>query len=259
MRASALSAIALFVSIACASAQTNPALSYATYFGGKASDRITAMTVDRHGNVYVTGNTTSADFPATTGAYRTTTNAGSTCAFNQPCADAFIAKLRPDGAGVVFATFFSGSPAGIAVDADGNVYVSGNVSGDFPVTTGALAVANGTLFVTKLSADGAGLLYSARFGSGQSDQFLGFALDRDGRAYLSVLSYSADFPVTPGSYQSPQNGAYVVRLKADGSALDYSARLGGADSGNLGRTGTRPQSIAVDSAGEAYVYGVTDS
>src|SRR5262245_12443173 len=242
-------------------------LLYSTYLGGTGSEidegfdklarRVGAITVDAAGNAYVTGSTNSADFPTTAGAYHIT-NAG--------FADAFVTKLNATGSALIYSTYLGGSDFdrgyGIAVDAAGNAYVTGEaVSTDFPTTAGAFqpAKAGGfsDSFVTKLNATGSALVYSSYLG-GTGSEFPGrLALDAAGQAYVTGATASFDFPTTAGAFQTAKatNGidAVVTQVNASGTALVYSTYLGGTFGDDFG------EGIAVDSSGQAYVTGQTTS
>lgn len=119
----------------------DPAISYATYLGtsnatNNAFSEINSIAVDGSGDVYVTGDTTSPDFPTTSGAY--STKFPSSC--TGKCIDGFVAKLNPAGTALIYSTFLGGaSGSGIAVDAAGNAYVTGTTtSSDFPISPGAI-------------------------------------------------------------------------------------------------------------------------
>ena len=236
----------------------DPALVYSTFLGGSAPDFGLGIAVDAAGNAYVTGETTSADFPTTPGAFDTTLNGG----FG---GDAFVTKLSGSGTALVYSTFLGGSGTdfgtGIAVDAAGNAYVTGRSgSPDFPTTPGAFDTTfNGIedAFVTKLDAAGSALVYSTFLGGSLVDQGLGIAIDAAGNAYVTGATLSADFPTTPGAFSTTFTGAsygvgdaFVTKLNAAGSALVYSTFLGGSGS-DYG------QGIAVDDSGNAYVTGAT--
>src|SRR5439155_1727170 len=141
----------------------DPALFYSTFIGGSDSDSPSGITVDADGNAYVTGFTSSTDFPTTAGAFQTA-NAGQM----QP-QDVFVTKLDPTGSTLVYSTYLGGrngsdGAARIAVDTFGNAYVAGiTSSSDFPTTPGALQTTFGGVedaFVTKLNPLGSALVYS---------------------------------------------------------------------------------------------------
>jgi hypothetical protein len=233
------------------------ALVYSTFLGGSGGDIANGIAVDGAGSAYVAGSTTSSDFPTTPGAFQTTYGGGLVNG------DAFVAKLSADGSTLAYSTYLGGSSGdvadGIAVDGAGGAYVAGYTnSADFPTTPGAFQTTyggNGDAFVAQLSADGSALVYSTFLGGSNGDYANAIAVDGTGSAYVAGTTYSADFPTTPGAFQTTKNGnsnAFVARLSADGSGLVYSTLLGG--SGEDGAIG-----IAVDGAGSAYLAGQTYS
>ncbi len=231
----------------------DPILVYSTYVGGNYGDGANGIAVDASGNAYVTGFTSSANYPTTAGTYQAALGGVN---------NAFVTKLDPTGTALVYSTYLGGSSRdwgqGIAVDASGNVYVTGfSYSTDFPTTAGAFQTAFGAIsnaFITKLNPTGTALVYSTYLGGTGGDWGYGIAVNPVGNAYVTGYSQSPNFPITPGVYQTVLKGAnaYITELKIDGSGLVYSTFLGGsvADSG----TG-----IALDSGGNAYVTGYTDS
>jgi len=240
------------------------ALVYATYLGGSNSDFGEGVAVDSSGSAYVTGNTGSANFPTTAGAYQTIYGGG--------VADLFVAKLNATGSALVYATYLGGSGddgnnpyfhEGIAVDNNGSAYVtSGTNSANFPTTAGAYQMVFGggvgigdDAFVVKLNAAGSALIYATYLGGSSDDASVGIAVDSNGNAYVTGSTQSANFPTTAGAYQTILRGmsdAFVVKLNAAGSGLVYATYLGGSsDDGSYG--------IAVDSSGNAYVTGSTSS
>jgi hypothetical protein len=247
------------------------ALVYSTYLGGNGVEHGHRIAVDSAGSAYVTGSTSSNDFPTTTGAFDTTCH---TC--TNAFGDAFVTKLNAAGDALVYSTYLGGSGndfgVGIAVDSAGSAYVTGGTSSsDFPTTTAAFDMTCGTngtcdgigdAFVTKLNAVGNALVYSTYLGGGSFDQGLGIALGSAGSAYVSGYTTSNNFPTTIDAFDTtcgtngPCGGfnfdAFVTKLDAAGNALVYSTYLGG-NSLEYG------YEIAVDSAGSAYVSGLTYS
>ncbi len=235
------------------------ALLYSTYLGGSGNDQGFGIAVDSSGHAYVTGLTSSIDFPTTPGAFQTASGGGP---------HAFVTKLNAAGSALVYSTYLGGSRfdlgRGIAVDSGGYAYVTGfTTSPDFPTTTGAFQTTSGgraDAFVTKLNSTGTGLVYSTYLGGGFNEQGLGIAVDPGGHAYVTGFTFSANFPTTTGAFQftapvkvPPGSGdAFVTKLNAAGSALLYSTYLGGSG-------GDRGLGIAVDSGGHAYVTGSTTS
>ena len=230
------------------------ALTYSTYLGGSSYEYAEGIAVDASGNAYVTGETTSTNFPTTSGATQTA-NAGGD--------DAFVTKLNAAGSALTYSTYLGGSSndgaAGIAIDVSGSACVTGYTgSTNFPTTGGATQTANAgsdDAFVTKLNAAGSVLTYSTYLGGSSHDYPIGIALDASGNAYVTGETSSTNLPTTGGVTQTADAGnydAFVTKLNAAGSALTYSTYLGGS-SYDVGL------GIAVDAGGSAYVTGGTQS
>ncbi len=185
-----------------------------------------------------------------------------------------------------YATYLGGSTedagTAIAVDAAGSIYVIGfTVDTDFPVTPGAFqttnAMDNEVAFVAKLNAAGSALVYSTYLGGTGStthvegNDAFGIAVDTAGSVYVCGETYSNDFPVTTGAYQTQNKGfandvqnAFISKLSPDGSALVYSTYLGGSGleittNGFDFFDGDSPLRMTVDAAGSAYVVGTAYS
>jgi hypothetical protein len=233
-------------------------LVYAGYIGGSAYDEARGIAVDGAGNAYVTGYThsTEATFPVV-GGPDPTFNGG---------IDAFVAKVRADGTGLVYAGYIGGSDGdfgnGIAVDGAGNAYVTGytySTEATFPIVGGPDLTFNGGVdaFVAKVRADGTGLVYAGYIGGVDLDYGYGIAVDKAGNAYVTGYTHSteATFPVVDGPDLTYNGGdsdvdGFVAKVRADGASLVYAGYIGG--SGNDYGAG-----IAVDGAGNAYVTGYT--
>jgi uncharacterized protein (TIGR03437 family) len=231
-------------------------LVYATYLGGNGEDTAFGIAVDSSGNVYLTGYTSSADFPITSGAYQGGYRGGSL--------DAFLVKLNAAGNALVYSTYLGGAGEdigyGITLDATNEPVIAGSTASlNFPVTGGAYATtyAGGVTdgFVVRFNAAGTSLVYSTYLGGAGEDAAYGVALDTHGNAYLTGYTESADFPITPGALQTTTAGGYdafVTAINATGNALVYSTFLGGTD-GDFGF------GIATDSSANAYITGYTTS
>ena len=245
-------------SVAAFVAKLNPAgnsLEYCTYMGGSDDDRAYGIAVDSSGAAYVTGATTSPDFP--------TRHAEQSSL--QGSRNAFVFKLNPMGDMLVFSTFLGGSGAdtanGIAVDTSGNSYVVGDTTSmNFPAT-GFQTANHGSqdAFVAKLSSNGEQLLFGTYLGGAGNDHGGAVAVDSSGSVYVTGNTWSSNFPVE-NAFQSTIAGpcsAYIARLSSSGNSLMFSTYLGGS-----GCTMSYPetgQGIALDAQGDAYVAGVTSS
>ena len=232
---------------------TGTALLYATYIGGSGDDRAAAIAVDSSGQAYVTGSTASPNFPLLL-PVRTTLGGAKT---------AFVLKLNATGNQLVYSTYLGGSNydigTAIAVDAAGSAYVAGDtLSTNFPVLGGVQAASGGgaDVFVSKLTAAGA-LSYSTYLGGAANEHAGGIAVDSSGAAYVAGGTTSTNFPVL-GAIQASNHGAqdaFITKLSPSGSALSYSTYLGGSAT----IATEQANGIAVDTSGNAYIAGVTNS
>jgi hypothetical protein len=231
----------------------DPVLFYSTYVGGSGSDQGISVALDSADKAYITGITTSADFPVSSGAAQVSSTNGS---------NLFITKMNATGTGVVYSTYVGGSGTdeglGIAVDTAGRAYVTGLTdSADFPVTAGAFqsSLGGGTdAFIVKLNPLGTGLIYSTYLGGNLNDEGYGIAVDVDDNAYVTGVTDSANYP-TPSGFQTVKKAgsdAFLSKMSSSGSALSYSTFLGG-DGADLGLA------VTTDTSGNAYVAGATNS
>lgn len=251
---------------------TGSALSYATYLGGNSYDESAAIAIDGSNNVYITGYTQSDEksFPVA-GALDLTYNGG--------FSDAFVAELNSTGTGRVYCGYIGGGSLdfgkAIKVDASGNAYVSGTTTSDqttFPDGDGFGAVpgadqtinGNADAFVVKVASFGTGLTYATYIGGDDIDSSNGIAIDGSGNTYVSGATNStqATFPNGSGfgalpGFDKTHNGlsdGFVVKLNSAGTAFVYATYLGGSGNENLAGGG-----IAVDTSGNVYLTGNTDS
>jgi len=181
---------------------------------------------------------------------------------------------------LAYSTYLGGNDVdygtAIAVDSSGNTYITGLTGSlNFPLTPGAFETVNKassgnavtTAFVSKLNASGTALVYSTYLGGtaipntplSQGDYGHAIAVDSTGAAYITGLTYSADFPVTKGAYQTSNHAAanstytgFISKINPAGTALDYSTFMGGSSTDD-------PLSIAVDATGDVYTAGATFS
>ena len=244
-------------------------LVYSTFLGGDSWDEGRGIAVDSVGNAYVTGGTSSNNFP-THNPLQATRSGGY---------DAFVTKLNAGGSALLYSTYLGGSindnGNGIALDSAGNIYVAGDTfSTDFPTINPLQAdygghnnvtLFGGDAFVAKLNASGSTLMYSTYLGGSEADAAQAIATDSSGNAYITGLTQSANFPTTAGAFDTifgggtcvtgsntyPCPDAFVVELNPDGIS-DYATFLGGGDRDEgLG--------ITVDGAGNLYLAGFTYS
>jgi uncharacterized repeat protein (TIGR01451 family) len=234
----------------------DPVLSYSTYLGGSARDSATGVAVDEAGNVYLTGSTYSLDFPTPGGAYPTPQGSLAQSGTSLDGPDVFVTKFRrghwPDSSELVpvYSTYLGGETtdlaAGIAVDADGNAYVTGQTfSQSFPTypeihptppigfecePACPFQVVNrgySDAFVTKLDPSGA-LVYSTYLGGWFYDGARAIAVDSAGNAHVVGYTFSDDLRLENSNQPYRGDGdAFVAKLNANGSRLLFSTYLGG--------------------------------
>jgi hypothetical protein len=225
----------------------DPILSYATSLGGGDQDEGNAVAVDAAGNVFVAGFTRSTNFPAS----------GSPAGHF----DLFVTKLDSTGSVVLSSTYVGGSgpdeARGLAIDADGNAYLTGVTrSTNFPTKNPLQAALSGEsdAFVVKLSTTGAGLVFSTYWGGTDLDEGTGIAIDNARNVYVTGVTRSTDFP-TASPRQAAAAGqldAFVTKLTPSGGGPSYSSYLGGSGS-------DQAHAIAADPSGNVTVVGTTSS
>lgn len=231
-------------------------LIFSTIIGGNDEDVAAKIEVDDAGQSYITGGTSSSDFPAVSALKDTI---GGT-------RDAFVIKLNASGSDLLYSSYLGGGAGedgagedGIAIglDPNGHVYVAGITSStDFPTVNAYQDTLAGKrdLFVTKISTGCDALLYSTYLGGHLTDDAFDMQVDCSGCVYLTGETASFDFP-TVNAFQSGSGGftdAFIAKLSAGGDQLVYSTYLGGsgADAG---------RGLEVDSSGDVVVVGITGS
>ncbi len=261
-------------------------LLYSTYLGGENIDVGNGIAVDNFGNAYVVGSTISPHFPVGPFSINTLCGGDGKCGtswnqFGLLVKNGFITKLNAAGSGLLYSGFigeFEGVEAqAVTVDSNGNAYVTGTVGPNgvptvtitppalppppFPITATAFQpIINGgaNAFVMKIDTTGGAILYSSYLGGDTEDIGYGIALDSSANVYVTGLTYSTNLSTTAGALQPAYGGAgdaftAKINMNASGAAsLNYLTYLGGTglDQGN---------GIAVDTAGNAYIAGVTNS
>ena len=223
----------------------DPVLSYSTYLGGNSVDEITAIAVDSAGNAYVTGDTTSTNFPTTLG---------------PSTGDMFVAKLDPNGA-KLYATYAGGNtdldfPTGIGVDVLGNAYIAGQTAEtNLPTTAGALRTTyqGGPYdgFVFSLNSTGSGFNYFTYLGGSGFDLLAAIAVDSLGNAYLTGQTSSGDYP-TASPFET-------VASIGDGGIFSTTNSGTNWTASNTGLVNKNVTAIALNhpSAGATAIYAAT--
>ena len=238
-------------------------LLYSTYLGGSGSDSAAAIAVDSKGDVFVTGQTTSSNFPiAPKSSSNSTTTTAPFQASYAGSGDAFVAELPSTGNALTYSSYLGGSGAdfgqGIAVDASGDAYVTGSTqSPDFPIPAGTTPFqptisGSSDAFVTEVNFSGTALIYSTYLGGTQADTAQGIQLDSSGNAYVAGYTFSTDFP-TMNPVQAANEGnadAFVSEVSPMGTSLVFSTYYGG-------NAQDRAFGIALDSSANIYVAGNT--
>jgi Beta-propeller repeat/RTX calcium-binding nonapeptide repeat (4 copies) len=241
----------------------DPVLAYSTYLAGDGNDGANRMTVDSTGAAYIIGTTTNANnFPTTPGAYQTTLGGQS---------DILVTKINPEGTALVYSTYIGGpnndEGFGIAVDSQGNAYLTGPVNPGYPTTIGSLkpTAAITSAAVTKLNVAGNSLVYSTFLGSNaiSNNAYLGapgsslgngIKVDSNGNAYITGPTFG-DFPTTANAFQPIYRGGmdgFFAKVNPTGSGLVYSTYFGGSGIDDA-------KNIAIDNSGNAYIVGDTNS
>jgi RTX calcium-binding nonapeptide repeat (4 copies) len=242
-------------------AKVNPSgkdLVYAGFIGGNESDEAKDVALDEDGGAVIAGVTksTEASFPV---------SGGPDLTFNGQ-SDAFVARVAPGGSSLTYAGYVGGDEfdeaKGVAVGPDGGAYaVGGTFSGEdtFPATAGPDSTANGgsDAFVVRVSPDGETLVYAGFVGGSGDDLAYSVAVDGQSAATLSgqTASTQATLPVTVGpdlTYNGGELDAFVARVSASGTSLDYAGYIGGSG-------WDLAFGLAIDQEGRAYVSGETGS
>lgn len=235
---------------------TGTALLYSTYLGGSGEDLALGIAVDGAGAAYVTGQTSSSNFP-TVLPIQGSTGGGW---------DAFVTKLDPSGSVIAYSTYLGGIGndfgRGITVDRAGGAYLTGEtLSINFPTTAAIQGTYAGRsdAFVTKINASGMFLDYSTYLGGSASgalgdDLGTSIAVDSTGAAYVAGKTNSLNFPTVSPLQPSPAGDfdVFITKINPAGTALMYASYLGGSrDDAASG--------VAVDGAGNVYLAGETKS
>lgn len=240
----------------------DPGVSLSTYIGGGQRDSGYDVTHDDEGNLYITGETQSTNFPTSAGSYDTTSNGGG---------DVFVTKINTSVPEVEFSTYIGGSAEDISyaidLDTSGNIVIGGRTaSGDYPTRNAYDSQKNWQnpdAFLTKLDSDGDSLVFSTFIGGWPTDAIYDITLDSSNNIYVTGETGPGwnqwqnrfKYPTTSGAYTRNYVGGietFATKFNSQGSNLVYSTYLPGSNNDyGLG--------IAVDGSGNAYITGLTQS
>ncbi len=238
-------------------------LLYGSFFGWSGDESANGIVLDAAGNAYVTGSTSSPEFPGTPGAFDETYNGGCDPLYTWLCGDAFVAKVNDTGMGLVWATFLGGAlerdrGADLALGPSGEVFVTGDTrSGDFPTTANALdRTLNGTRdgILAVLSPDGSSLTYGQFLGGNGTD--IPWAIrTAGGAAVVAGMTDAADFPTTPDAFDPSYNGGtdgFLVAIDTTSPSLRWGTFMGGQGNETI-------YGLALDLGDQPTMIGHTDS
>ncbi len=223
-------------------------LPYSTYLGGIGQDKGTGIAIDSKHKAYITGSTTGS-FPLASPMQAT---------FGGGTSDGFVAAIDDKGSTLLYSTYIGGVgndfSNAIAADANGNVFITGSTTGNFPALNAFQPGFGGgasDAFVAKLTAAGS-LSYSTNLGGLGTDSGQGIAIDSNGSAYVTG-STSGSFPQSGAiqTYGGGTSDAFITQFAPNGG-LTFSTYLGGAGA-------DRGNGIAVDINGSIYLTGSTTS
>jgi hypothetical protein len=226
-----------------------------SYLGGSEDDLIRDMAVDSEGNILVTGDTLSENFPVTNDTFQTTF-AGGEQDIHTVSGDAFISKFSPTGE-LIWSSYLGGSSndggMGVHVDSEDNIYVVGVTNSlDFPVTGLDSSHGDSDGFVTKFDTNGI-LVFSMCIGTAGGENLEGSVMYSDILTVTGSTS-SSTFPITNNAEQTIFGGAIdgtIVQLLTNGS-LFYSTFFGGSGVDVIGE-------IYTSMDGHYIVNGYSDS
>lgn len=215
---------------------------WATYLGGSSNDAAFSLQRKSNGEIYVTGGTTSQNFPATPGAFKTNNSGG---------VDGYVARLSPNGNAILSATYLGTASYDqcyiLQFDQNEDVYVVGQTKGAYPVVSGMLGPVysnpNSGQFIHKLNQNLSATLFSTVFGRGIAGQIdivpTAFLVDICNHIYVAGWGGAVNsgfgggsttgLPTTPGAYKTNTDGSdfYFIVLDQDATALNYASFFGG--------------------------------
>jgi|GEM_PF-3614294 hypothetical protein len=230
---------------------------FSSYIGGSGDDPVYDIDIDSSHNLYLTGWTSSNNYPTTGNAYDTSYNGGY---------DIIISKINSSGNSLLYSSYLGGGNPDVAfnIEADnsGNAYLAGRTdSSNFPTVNAYQSIFGGNTydgFLTKMNTEGLGIIFSTFLGGSDLDSGNDVAIDNAGNVYTTGQTRSTDFPIF-NAYQNNIAGiidSYVSKFNSSGSVI-FSTYLGASGSSNTGVS--QGEAITVDSVGNIYVTGITKS
>ncbi|MGA1822277.1 MAG: SBBP repeat-containing protein [Thermoplasmatota archaeon] len=234
--------------------QNGTNMTYSTFIGGEGADEQADMVLYGDHLAYITGRTNSTDFPTTDGAYDTSYNV------NKTDENPFVLCFNLSSGDMEFSTYVSiGSGTAIDLDQDRNIYLGGTTrSRHFKTTSGSfqeVKPGNTDSFVLKMDPNATALLYSTFIGGTSDEHIRDIDVNETGCAFITGITFSLDFPCTPGSYDSSYSSrwdTFVTAVTPDGSGLQYSSFIGS-------QSDDMAYSINVWKENKACISGVTYS
>jgi gliding motility-associated-like protein len=259
----------------CKMSQKGDSMLFFSYIGGASYEYSLNITVNQNEEPVISGITYSKDYPVTSGAFDVTTrNCGSAT-----CLTGFVTKFNSTGTKLIYSTFLGGDQVGsgwnidwirgMTMNAAGEVFVVGNTSAsDFPVTSGAYQTSfkggtsaswylQGDAFLTKIKADGSGLVFSTFIGGTSGDVAYDVILSSKEEVYVVGYTASGNFPTTPGAklfntYVNGPSDAFFIKFKPDGSNVLYAKMMGGSGDDVF-------EGLYINDRDELYVGGYSNS
>ncbi len=216
-------------------------LIYSTYLGGTADDACYSLDLRSNNAIYISGGTSSSNFPIGTGGLNNTYQGGTM--------DGFLIQLNPNGSAIVSGTYIGTNQEDqsyfVKLDLSENVYIVGQTKGNYPIINAAYSNPNSGQFITKFNPNLSNIIYSTLFGNGSNNTNISptaFLVDTCENVYVCGWGGNLGFgswpfnqnglsgmPITPDAFKSTSNGNdfYIIVLKKDAAALLYGSYFGG--------------------------------
>lgn len=225
-------------------------LMFSTYIGNWGSDIPKGLEVDDNGDIYITGTTWSSFFPTTNGAFQESDPSGS-------YPDVIVLKLSAQGNDLLYSTYVGGTGSDGAYDIKvrlGEAYVVGNtLSYDFPSVGPPVGDPHGTVLFFIMNKNGSKLVHSAFWGGWSNEFGYSIDLDKNGEVVVGGVTFSSDFPTTPGAYQRTVNdtgNGFILKYRPSSNSIIFSTYIGGDAADNV-------YALCLDESSNIYLTGTT--